>query len=93
MDETMNEIEDEPEWDIFEKQTNKDKQKTRKLQQEHEEYIINLYDQKPQARVIDTVESLTKSFENFSLKETSVRNFMKTECNLSFKRAILRSSE
>ncbi|KAG1154276.1 hypothetical protein G6F37_009600 [Rhizopus arrhizus] len=63
------------------------------LQQEHKEYIINLYDQNPQARVVDIVESLTKSFENFSLKETSVRNFMKTECNLSFKRAILRSSE
>ncbi len=39
------------------------------------------------------VASLTESFENFSLKETSARNFMKTECNLSFKRATLRSSE
>lgn len=83
----------EPEWGIFEKQTNKDKQKTGMLQQEHREFIIDLYDQNPQARVIDIVESLTKSFENFSLKETSVRNFMKTECNLSFKRATLRSSE
>ncbi|KAG1499318.1 hypothetical protein G6F47_010792 [Rhizopus delemar] len=86
-------LRNEPEWDIFEKQTNKDKQKIGMLQQEHKEYIINLYDQNPQARVVDIVESLTKSFENFSLKETSVRNFMKTECNLSFKRATLRSSE
>ncbi|KAG1489538.1 hypothetical protein G6F49_012200 [Rhizopus delemar] len=86
-------LRDEPEWDIFEKQTNKDKQKTGMLQQEYKEYIINLYDQNPQARVVDIVESLTKSFENFSLKETSVRNFMKTECNLSLKRATLRSSE
>ncbi|KAI8641033.1 hypothetical protein BD408DRAFT_368861, partial [Parasitella parasitica] len=86
-------LRDEPEWDIFEKQTNKDKQKTGMLQQEHKEHIINLYDQSPQARVVDIVESLTKSFENFSLKETSVRNFMKTECNLSFKRATLHSSE
>ncbi|KAI8990356.1 hypothetical protein BDB01DRAFT_833370 [Pilobolus umbonatus] len=52
------------------------------LQQEHKEYIINLYDQNLQARVVDIVESLTKSFENFSLKETSVRTFMKTECKL-----------
>lgn len=86
-------LRDEPEWDIFEKQTNKDKQKTGMLQQEHKEYIINLYDQSPQACVVDIVESLTKTFENFSLKETSVRNFMKTECNLSFKRATLRSGE
>jgi hypothetical protein len=68
-------LKDEPEWDIFEKQTNKDKQKTGMLQQEHKEYIINLYDQNPQARVVDIVDSLTKSFENFSLKETSARNF------------------
>lgn len=86
-------LRDEPEWSIFEKQTNKDKQKTGMLQQEHREFIIDLYDQNPQARVIDIVESLTKSFENLSLKETSVRNFMKTECNLPFKRVTLRSSE
>ncbi|KAG0906821.1 hypothetical protein G6F57_010311 [Rhizopus arrhizus] len=86
-------LKDEPEWDIFEKQTNKDKQKTGMLQEEHKEYIINLYDQNPQACGVDIVDSLTKSFENFSLKETSARNFMKTECNLSFKRATLRSSE
>lgn len=72
-------MKDESEWDIFEKQTNKDKQKTGMLQQGHKEFIINLYDQNPQARVIGIVESLAKSFDDFSLKETGVRNFMKTE--------------
>ncbi|KAG1444503.1 hypothetical protein G6F46_012589 [Rhizopus delemar] len=38
-------LKDDPEWNIFEKQTNCDKRKTEVLQQEHKEYIINLYDQ------------------------------------------------
>lgn len=86
-------LKDNPDWNIFEKQTNWDKRKTGMLQQEHKEFIINLYDQHPQARVVDVIESLTSSFENFTLKETSVRNFMKNECNLSFKRATLHPEE
>ncbi|CAO3663721.1 hypothetical protein G6F70_002427 [Rhizopus microsporus] len=63
------------------------------LQQEHKEYIINLYDQRPDARVVDVIEGLTKSFENFNSKETSVRNFIRNERNLSFKRATLHPEE
>lgn len=63
------------------------------LQQEHRELISDLYNQNPQECVIDIAKSLTKSFENFSLKETSARNFIKPERNLLFKRATLRSSE
>ncbi|KAG0758276.1 hypothetical protein G6F57_008732 [Rhizopus arrhizus] len=86
-------LKDDPEWNIFEKQTNHDKRKTGMLQQAHKEYIINLYDQRPDARVVDVIESLTKLFENFNLKETSVRNFIRNECNLSFKRATLHPEE
>ena len=57
------------------------------------EYIINLYDQRPDARVVDVIKSLTKSFENCNLKETSVRNFIRNECGLSFKRATLHPEE
>ena len=42
---------------------------------------------------MDVVESLTKSFENFNLKEISVRGFMRNECNLSFKRVTLHPEE
>lgn len=48
------------------------------------EYIINLYDQHPDARVVDVIESLTKSFENFNLKETSVHNFIRNELQFVF---------
>ncbi|CEG73278.1 hypothetical protein RMATCC62417_08689 [Rhizopus microsporus] len=48
---------------------------------------------RPDARVVDVIESLTKSFENFNLKETSARNFIRNECNLSFKRATLHPEE
>jgi hypothetical protein len=61
-------LKDDSEWNIFEKQTNHDKRKTGMLRQEHKEYIINLYDQRPDARVVDVIESLTKSFENFQFK-------------------------
>ncbi|KAI9252461.1 hypothetical protein BY458DRAFT_559261 [Sporodiniella umbellata] len=63
------------------------------IEQEHKEYTINLYDQNLQTRVVDFVDSLTKSFENFSLKEISTRNFIKTECNFSLKRAALDPTE
>ncbi|OAD74850.1 hypothetical protein PHYBLDRAFT_144210 [Phycomyces blakesleeanus NRRL 1555(-)] len=86
-------IRDEPEWNIFEKQTNKDKRKTGQLQEEHKEFIIDLFDKNPQTRVEDVVVSLQCSFANFSLKETSVRNFMTNECNLLFKRATLQTKE
>lgn len=75
------------------------KKKTEILTEEHKEFIINLYDQNPQTRVVnvvnivDVVESLTKAFENFSLKETSVCKFMKNECGLSFKRVTLHPEE
>lgn len=37
----------------------------------------------------DAVESLKEAFKNFSLKETSVGNFILNECNLTVKRTTL----
>ncbi|KAG1472240.1 hypothetical protein G6F56_001658 [Rhizopus delemar] len=53
---------------------------------------VNLYNDNPQARVVDAVTSLTEKFAGLTIKETSVRNFLKTECNLSFKKKITRHS-
>lgn len=50
------------------KQANHDKRKSGMLQQEHKEYIINLYDQCPDACVADVIKGLTKLFENFNFK-------------------------
>ncbi|EIE86706.1 hypothetical protein RO3G_11417 [Rhizopus delemar RA 99-880] len=46
---------------------------------------VNLYDDNPHVRVVDTVASLAEKSAGFTLKETSVRN-LTTECNLSFKK-------
>jgi hypothetical protein len=56
------------------------------LQEEHKEHLVEFYDQHPQASKQDAVDSLTQAFEGFSLKKTSVSNFILYVCNLTFKR-------
>ncbi|KAI7904674.1 uncharacterized protein BX663DRAFT_484778 [Cokeromyces recurvatus] len=56
------------------------------LDEKHKIHLLNFYGSNPQARVVDAVCSLTEKFESFTLKESSVRSFLKTECNLSFKK-------
>lgn len=70
----------------MEKETNKQNRPKPQLDEKHRIHLINFYDDHPQARVIDAVASLTKQFEGFTLKETSVQNFLKYECNLPFKK-------
>lgn len=82
-------LKEEPDWNIYEKQTNVSNRKPSQLQKEHKEHLIQFFDEYPQATRRDAVESLTEEFENFSLKETSVGNFILHECNLTFKRATL----
>lgn len=62
--------------------------KPSQLQEEHKEHL-DFFAKYPQATRHDAVESLTEAFENFSLKETSVGNFILNECNLTVKRATL----
>lgn len=80
---------EDPTWNIYEKQTNMFNRKPSQLQEEHKEHLLNFFDKYPQATRHDAVESLTEAFENFSLKETSVGNFILNECNLTVKRATL----
>lgn len=79
-------LKEDKDWNIFEKQTNKVNRSTGQLEERHKIHLVNLCDDNPQARVVDAVASLTEKFAGFTLKETSVRNFLKTECNLSFKK-------
>jgi hypothetical protein len=37
----------------------------------------------------DAVDSLTHNFADLSIKKSTVHKFLKTECNLSFKKVIL----
>jgi transposase len=57
------------------------------LTEEHKQHLINYFDENPQGYIVEAVESLTKEFENLEIKKTRVNEFMKNECNLSFKKA------
>lgn len=80
-------LKEDPEWDIYEKQTNRVNRKKSQLQEEHKNYIRELYDNNPFAITNDVVDDLTKVFEGFSLKSIVVGSFISNECNLSIKRA------
>jgi hypothetical protein len=60
-------LKEDPEWDIYEKKTNKVNRKKGQLQDEHKEYLIRFFDQYPHARTEGAVASLTEVFEEFSL--------------------------
>ncbi|KAI9253617.1 hypothetical protein BY458DRAFT_462534, partial [Sporodiniella umbellata] len=79
-------LKEDKDWNIFEKQTNKINKSAGQLDEKHKIHLLNIYDSNPQARVVDAVCSLTEKFESSILKESSVRSFLKTECNLSFKK-------
>lgn len=56
------------------------------LQEEQKKHIVKFYDDKPFATTDEAVESLIAAFEGFSLKRTTVDNFIIKECNLSMKK-------
>ncbi|CEP15210.1 hypothetical protein [Parasitella parasitica] len=59
------------------------------LDETHKIHLLNFCDDNPQSRIADAVVSLTKKFEDFTLKKTNVRNFMKEEGGLSIKELTL----
>ncbi|KAG2192948.1 hypothetical protein INT47_004687 [Mucor saturninus] len=79
-------LKNDPDFDIFEKNTSKTVRKVSQLQEEHKAHLIEFFDDNPHARVSDAVEELTKNFEGFTLRETVVGKFISTECNLSIKK-------
>ncbi|CEG76332.1 hypothetical protein RMATCC62417_11241 [Rhizopus microsporus] len=82
-------LKEDPSWNIYEKQTNALNRKPSQLEEENKQHLIQFFDECPQATRRDAVESLMEKFENFSLKEASVGNFILRECNLTAKRASL----
>jgi hypothetical protein len=49
-------------------------------------HLLDFYDNWPQARIIDAMDFLTQKFSDLGVKRSTVHNFLKTECNLSFKK-------
>lgn len=54
--------------------------------EEHKAHVLDLVDDDPQVTVCDVVESLTKSFEDFSLTKSAIHKHMNETCNLSVKK-------
>ncbi|KAL7313932.1 hypothetical protein PS15m_012363 [Mucor circinelloides] len=77
---------EDPEWNIYGKLTNKVNRAGSQLQDEHKHFLINLFDEEPQATRKDAVDALTAEFEGFNLKESQVGTFIRNECNLTVKR-------
>lgn len=82
-------LKEDPQWNIYEKQTNKVHRLASQLQENHKKHRIDFFDIYPQATRQDAVESLTEAFENLNLKTTAVGNFILYECNLTVKRVTL----
>ncbi|CEP10704.1 hypothetical protein [Parasitella parasitica] len=71
---------EDPEWNIYDKLTNKINCPGSQLQEKHKQYLIHFFDERPQATRQDAVEALTADFKGFSLKESQVGTFIKNKC-------------
>ncbi|KAG1467189.1 hypothetical protein G6F56_004546 [Rhizopus delemar] len=83
-------IRTDSDWNIYEKQTKKSNRVKSQLHEPQKLHIIQLFDEKPYMTTDEVVDSLTKTFEGFSLKSSTVNNYILHECNLSMKRVTRR---
>ncbi|CEG75084.1 hypothetical protein RMATCC62417_10190 [Rhizopus microsporus] len=63
------------------------------LAEEHKTTIINFIDASPSAAVVEVTEHLLKRFHDLKISRNTVNNFMRSECNLSLKKADFHSIE
>ena len=56
-------MDNDPEWDIYGKLTNKVNRAESQLLEEYKHLLINLFDEQPQATRKDAVHNLTAAFE------------------------------
>ena len=59
-------------WNIFEKQTNLVNRPKSQLDDRHKLHLLDFYDNWPQARIVDTMDSLTQKFSDLSVKKSTV---------------------
>ncbi|ORE19834.1 hypothetical protein BCV71DRAFT_262559 [Rhizopus microsporus] len=57
------------------------------LTEEHKTTVINFIDANPSAAVVEVTEHLLKRFHDLKVSCSTVYNFMRSECNLSLKKA------
>ncbi|KAI9026002.1 hypothetical protein CLU79DRAFT_691671, partial [Phycomyces nitens] len=63
------------------------------LSKEHKSVIINFIDANPSASIVEVTEHLLNQFDDLKVSRSTVYNFMKSECNLSLKKADFHSVE
>ncbi|KAG0975087.1 hypothetical protein G6F29_011780 [Rhizopus arrhizus] len=63
------------------------------LTEEHKTTVINFIDVNPSATVVEVTEHLSTQFHDLKVSRSTVYNFMKSECNLSLKKADFHSIE
>lgn len=73
-------------WNIFEKQTNLVNRPEPQLDDKHKLQLLDFYDERPEARIVDAMDFLTQKFSDLSVQKSTVHKFLRTECNLSFKK-------
>ncbi|CEG81567.1 hypothetical protein RMATCC62417_15755 [Rhizopus microsporus] len=59
------------------------------LTDEYKRAVVNLIDTNPSATVVEVTEHLLKRFNDLKVSRSTVYNFMRSECNLSLKKARL----
>jgi transposase len=63
------------------------------LTEEHKTTVINFIDANPSATVVEVTEHLSTQFHDLKVSRSTVYNFMRSECNLSLKKAVFHSIE
>jgi hypothetical protein len=72
-------LKEDKDWNIFEKQTNLVNRSKPQLDDRHKIHLLEFYDNWPQARVLDAMDSLTQKFSDLTVKESTVHSFLKNE--------------
>ena len=63
------------------------------LTEEHKTTVINFIDTNPSATVVEVTEHLSTPFHDLKVSRSTVYHFMRSECNLSLKKADFHSME
>ncbi|KAG1454166.1 hypothetical protein G6F46_007552 [Rhizopus delemar] len=86
LDIDMENLKEDKGWNIFEKQTNLVNRPKSQLDDRHKLHLLDFYDNWTHVLIVDAMDSLTQKLSDLSVKKSTVHNFLKTECNLSFKK-------
>lgn len=59
---------------------------TKKLEDEHKDFLVELYGKDRGATIDDAIDTLSAKFEGVKIGKTAVHNFVKDDMNFIFKR-------